>query len=129
NRIVRLRDGEIVELSPDGVRIHSAADGAPVEREPETFTEGMDAAVKGGYAHFMLKEIHEQPQVAGDLLHLLDASPHVEPMVTALRNARHLYYVGCGTSFHASSVGAVYAARLAGRAAIPVLAPQFVAQY
>jgi glucosamine--fructose-6-phosphate aminotransferase (isomerizing) len=40
-----------------------------------------------------------------------------------------LYLVGCGTSFHAASVGSVYLAQLAGRAAIPVLAPQFIAQY
>ena len=129
NKVVRLRDGEIVALTPDGVTLWSVANGARVEREPEVFTQGMDAAVKGGYAHFMLKEIHEQPEVARELLHLFDASPHVDPMVAALRNARHVYYVGCGTSYHAGMVGAVYAARLAGRAAVPVLAPQFIAQY
>jgi glucosamine--fructose-6-phosphate aminotransferase (isomerizing) len=77
----------------------------------------------------MLKEIHEQPKVAGDLLHLLEASRHVAPMVDKMRSARHLYLVGCGTSYHACLLGAVYMNRLAGRAAIPVLAPQFVAQY
>jgi glucosamine--fructose-6-phosphate aminotransferase (isomerizing) len=50
-------------------------------------------------------------------------------MVEAMRGARHLYDVGCGTSYHACLVGAVYSARLAGRPVIPVLAPQFVAQY
>ena len=128
-RIVRLRDGEIVVLEPDGVSLWSVANGARVERDPEVFTKGMDAAVKGGYAHFMLKEIHEQPAVARELLHLFDASRHVDVMASAMRSARHLYYVGCGTSYHAGMVGAVYAARLAGRPAVPVLAPQFVAQY
>jgi glucosamine--fructose-6-phosphate aminotransferase (isomerizing) len=89
----------------------------------------MDAVRKGGYAHFMLKEIHEQPQVARELLHLLDASADVAPLVEQLRSARHLYLIGCGTSFHAAAVGSVYLAQLAGRAAIPVLAPQFIAQY
>jgi glucosamine--fructose-6-phosphate aminotransferase (isomerizing) len=46
-----------------------------------------------------------------------------------MRRARHLYLVGCGTSFHAASLGSVYLAQLAGRVAIPVLAPQFIAQY
>jgi glucosamine--fructose-6-phosphate aminotransferase (isomerizing) len=46
-----------------------------------------------------------------------------------MKNARHLYFIGCGTSYHAASVGAVYFAGLAGRAAIPVLAPQFIPQY
>ncbi len=129
NRIVRLRDGEIVVLEPEGVSLWSVANGARVEREPEVFTQGMDAAVKGGYAHFMLKEIHEQPEVARELLHLFDASRHVDVMASAMGSARHLYYVGCGTSYHAGMVGSVYAARLAGRSAVPVLAPQFVAQY
>jgi len=46
-----------------------------------------------------------------------------------MKSARHLYLIGCGTSYHATSVGSVYIAQLAGRAAIPVLAPQFIAQY
>jgi glucosamine--fructose-6-phosphate aminotransferase (isomerizing) len=89
----------------------------------------MDAVVKGGYAHFMAKEIHEQPQVARELLHLLDASVDMAPVVERMRTARHLYLVGCGTSFHAAAAGSVFLAQLAGRAAIPVLAPQFIAQY
>ncbi len=128
-RIVRIRDGEIVRLSPGGVEIFDAAEGARVEREPEQVDEDMDAAEKGGFPHFMLKEIHEQPKVAGDLIHLLEESPHVGPFVERLRTARHLYLVACGTSFNACMVGAVYFNRLAGVPAIPVLAPQFVAQY
>jgi glucosamine--fructose-6-phosphate aminotransferase (isomerizing) len=128
-RILRMRDGEIATLEPGGVTLHGAIDGSRIDREPELFTEGMEAAKKGGYPHFMLKEIHEQPRAAAELVHLLNASRHVEKMVEMMQRARHLYYVGCGTSYHACVVGAVYAARLAGRAAVPVLAPQFIAQY
>ncbi len=129
NRILRMEDGEIATLAPGGVELRRVSDGARIDRAPEVFTEGMDAAVKGGYPHFMLKEIHEQPRAAAELLHLLEASRHVAPMAAAMRDARHLYYVGCGTSYHACLVGAVYAARLAARPVVPVLAPQFVAQY
>jgi glucosamine--fructose-6-phosphate aminotransferase (isomerizing) len=128
-RILRVQDGEIVEFWAGGAALHRAADGSAVAREPETVRESMEAAQKGGYAHFMLKEIHEQPQVAGELLRLLRASSHVGPMVERVRTARHLYLVACGTSYHAALLGAVYLARLAGRAAVPVLAPQFLAQY
>jgi glucosamine--fructose-6-phosphate aminotransferase (isomerizing) len=128
-RILRVQDGEIVVLQADRVELRRVDDGAPVEREPELITESMETVVKGGYPHFMLKEIHEQPQVAGELLHVLDASPHVSPMLQRMAEARHLYLVGCGTSYHACLLGAVYLARLAGRAAIPVLAPQFIPQY
>ncbi len=128
-RVVRLRDGEIVTLWADRVEVRSVADGGLVDRPAELVTESMEVAQKGGYPHFMLKEIHEQPQVARELLHLLDASADVEPLIQQLRDARHLYLVGCGTSYHAALLGSVYLAQLTGRVAIPVLAPQFIAQY
>lgn len=129
NRILRVQDGEIVTLWPDRVELHSVKDGVLIERQIEIITESMEAAQKGGYPHFMLKEIHEQPTVAQELLHLLEESPDVLPMVERMKTARNLYLVGCGTSYHACLLGAVYIARLAGRPAIPVLAPQFIAQY
>ena len=128
-RVLRVQDGEIVILRADGVELRRVEDGGTVEREVEVVTESMEVAAKGGYPHFMLKEIHEQPQVAGELIHLLGASTHVSSMVERMAAARHLYLVGCGTSYHACLLGAVYMARLAGRAAIPVLAPQFIPQY
>jgi glucosamine--fructose-6-phosphate aminotransferase (isomerizing) len=59
----------------------------------------------------------------------LESSPAVDQVLERISTARNLYLVGCGTSYHACLLGAVYLARLAGRAAIPVLAPQFIAQY
>lgn len=128
-RVIRVRDGEIVVFDHAGAKIYRAEDGQRVHREPEIITETMESVERGSYPHFMLKEIHEQPQVARELLHLLDTSPHVSPMVEIMAEARHLYFVGCGTSYHACLLGAVYLGSLAGRAAIPVLAPQFIAQY
>ncbi len=128
-RVLRVRDGEIVVLWADRVELRRVEDGSLVGREVDVVTESMDVAEKGGYPHFMLKEIHEQPGVVGELIHLLEASPHVSPMVARMATARHLYLIGCGTSYHACMLGAVYLARLAGRAAIPVLAPQFIPQY
>jgi glutamine---fructose-6-phosphate transaminase (isomerizing) len=128
-RVVRLMDGEIVILEPDRVEIRRVSDGGLVEREPETVTETMEAAQKGGYPHFMLKEIHEQPVVARELIHLLENSPHITWIAEQVMSARNVYLVGCGTSYHACMLGSVYLASLAGRTAIPVLAPQFIAQY
>jgi glucosamine--fructose-6-phosphate aminotransferase (isomerizing) len=125
NHIIRVQDGEMVTLWHDRVELRRVDDGSLIEREVEVFTQGMEIAQKGGYPHFMLKEIHEQPQVAAELLHWLAASPHVEPFLEALTAARRLYLVGCGTSYHACIVGAAYLNRLAGLAAVPVLAPQF----
>jgi glucosamine--fructose-6-phosphate aminotransferase (isomerizing) len=127
--VIRPQDGEIVTLWADQVELRSVKDGKLIERKAEIVTESMDAVQKGGYPHFMLKEIHEQAQVARELLHLLDGSPEVQPLIEKMRKARHLFLIGCGTSYHAASVGSVYLAQLAGRAAIPVLATQFIAQY
>lgn len=124
-RIVRMRDGEMVTLYHDRFEIRRVEDGTAVEREPELFTEGMDAAEKGGYEHFMLKEIHEQPKAAEELLHWLAASPHVDPFLSSLTAARHVYFVGCGTSYNACVLGAALFNRLAGKPAVPVLAPVF----
>lgn len=128
-KILRIQDGEIITLWADRIELRSVKDGKVILREPELITESMDAVQKGGYPHFMLKEIHEEPCVAGELLRLLEASADVNTIVARMASARHLYLIGCGTSFHACLLGSVYMARLAGRAAIPVLAPQFISQY
>ena len=127
--IIRVFDGEIVTLWSNHIEIRQVKDGKLIERMPEIITESMEVSQKHGYAHFMLKEIHEQPVVAGELLHMLESSSFISSMVDRMKFARNLYLIGCGTSYHASLLGAVYLARLAGRAAIPVLAPQFIAQY
>lgn len=127
--IVRVQDGEIITLYPDRIELHTVTDGRPIERQPEVVTESMEAVQKGGYAHFMLKEILEQPQVAREVLHMLEGSAEVETVLQKAQSARHLYFIGCGTSYHACLIGAVYFAQLAGRAVIPVLATQFVPQY
>jgi glucosamine--fructose-6-phosphate aminotransferase (isomerizing) len=133
--VIRPQDGEIVTLWADRVEVRSVRDGKLIDRKPELVTESMDAVQKGGYPHFMLKEIHEQAQVARELLHLLDGMSSrseaggIQPVIEKMKSARHLYLIGCGTSYHAASVGSVYIAQLAGHAAIPVLAPQFIAQY
>ncbi len=127
--IIRIQDGEIITLWADRVELHSVEDGSLIERAPEEITETMSSVQKGGYAHFMLKEIHEQPQVAREVLHMLAGSPDVQSVIDKMKQARNLYFIGCGTSYHACLAGAVYFARLAGRAVIPVIAPQFIPQY
>jgi glutamine---fructose-6-phosphate transaminase (isomerizing) len=128
-RVIRPQDGEIVTLWADRVEVRSVQDGQLISRAPEEITESMDEVQKGGYPHFMLKEIHEQPQVARELLHLLDGSPEVASLVEKMKKAKSLYFIACGTSYHACILGSVYFAQIAGKAAIPVLAPQFVAQF
>jgi glucosamine--fructose-6-phosphate aminotransferase (isomerizing) len=128
-RILRVGDGEVVILWADHFELRRVVDGVLVEREAEVISDSIESAQKGGYAHYMLKEIHEQPQVARELIHLMEDSPNVLPYLERIINARNLYLVGCGTSYHAALLGSVYFAWLAGRLAIPVIAPQFISQY
>lgn len=128
-KVVRIYDGEIVTLHADGIEIRAVESGERINRPPEFIHESMEAVQKGGFPHFMLKEIHEQSTVAGELLHILDYSDQLETYLDKVSSARNVYLIGCGTSYHACILGSVYLSQLAKRPAIPVLAPQFIAQY
>jgi glucosamine--fructose-6-phosphate aminotransferase (isomerizing) len=128
-KVVFMNDGEIIELSDNHFTIYSVSDGSTIERSIEIVEETMEAAQKGGFEHFMLKEIHEQPEVARALLHLWNDSPAITATVEALRKARNIYFIGCGTSYNACVAGAVFFNRLCAITIIPVAAPQLIAQY
>lgn len=128
-KVLRIQDGEIITLWANKVELHSVKDGGLIEREVELVTETMEAVQKGGFPHFMLKEIHEQPQVAQEVLDMLSASRDLDLILEKIKTARQVYFIGCGTSYHACLAGSVYFSSLAKRAVIPVLAPQFIPQY
>jgi glucosamine--fructose-6-phosphate aminotransferase (isomerizing) len=127
--VIRLNDGEIITLWADKVELHAVKNGSIIQRETELITEKMNAVQKDGFAHFMLKEIHEQPQVAREMLHLLNNSADVQTILDKIKSARNVFFIGCGTSYHACMAGSVYFAQLANRIVTPVLAPQFIPQY
>jgi glucosamine--fructose-6-phosphate aminotransferase (isomerizing) len=127
--VIRLNDGEIITLWADKVELRSLKDGTIIQRETELITEKMNAVQKDGFAHFMLKEIHEQPQVASEMLHLLNNSAEIQTILDKIKTARNVFFIGCGTSYHACMAGSVYFAQLANRIVTPVLAPQFIPQY
>ena len=119
-RVTFLDPGEIADISREGVTITDAA-GAPVERAPQLQPYDPVAAVKGRYRHFMLKEIHEQPDVALDTMRgrYLQDPPRVElddgseitaEQATALQRA---VLVGMGTSQYAAMIGRHYVERFA----------------
>jgi glucosamine--fructose-6-phosphate aminotransferase (isomerizing) len=130
-RILRIHDGEIAVLSQETVELYSVHDGVRIDRDEEWYDGPLEVAEKGGYPHFMLKEMHEQPVLVGELLHLLNSTPHVVRFLDSIRTTgkRPIYLVGCGTSYHACLLGAYYFNQLAGLPAVPVLGPQFIEQY
>ncbi|MET0927752.1 MAG: glutamine--fructose-6-phosphate transaminase (isomerizing), partial [Solirubrobacterales bacterium] len=108
--VLGLKNGEIVTVTPDGATI-TEADGTPVEREVEEITWDEEAAEKGGYPTFMMKEIHEQPDAVAETiadrvpdLDRVDLSELEFPADLAQR-LRRIVIVACGTSYHAGLIG------------------------
>jgi glutamine---fructose-6-phosphate transaminase (isomerizing) len=109
-RAVLIENGEIVSIDASGVAI-TDADGNPVQRAAEEVTWDEDAAEKGGYDTFMLKEIHEQADAVAETI--ADRLPgdegvdlsEVELDDEFLCGLRRIVIVACGTSYHAGLVG------------------------
>ncbi|HVO55554.1 MAG TPA: glutamine--fructose-6-phosphate transaminase (isomerizing) [Solirubrobacterales bacterium] len=107
---VPIENGEIVEIEAGGVRI-TDAEGTPIERAAEEITWDADAAEKGGYETFMLKEIHEQADAVAETI--ADRLPGAEGVDLSdvdldddfLRDVSRIVIVACGTSYHAGLVG------------------------
>jgi len=103
NRFVHVQDGEVVRITKDDVRVFDS-EGSVVERMPEKVTWSLEDAEKGGYPHFMLKEIFEQPEAIHDSL--LGRIESVEPEPFFQENSfSSVKIVACGTSYHAGLVG------------------------
>jgi glucosamine--fructose-6-phosphate aminotransferase (isomerizing) len=94
-RVVILEDGDVAVLSPQGVCIRNQ--GSPVERPPQIIDWSLEEVRKGGFAHYMQKEIFEQPQAYSDTIRAL----RKEEIPPALLGIRGITIVACGTSFHA----------------------------
>ncbi|MFK7701267.1 glutamine--fructose-6-phosphate transaminase (isomerizing) [Pseudomonas caspiana] len=119
DRFMYLEEGDIAEIRRESVQIW-AADGLPVEREIVQYREGAEAADKGEFRHFMLKEIHEQPKVVQRTLEgrlgqqqvLVQAfGPQAAELFAKVRNVQ---IVACGTSYHAGMVARYWLEGLAG---------------
>jgi glucosamine--fructose-6-phosphate aminotransferase (isomerizing) len=110
--MILLLDGEVATLTTDGVEIRKLSDGSVVERETIEISWTADQAQKGGFPHFMLKEIHEQPDAIRNTLHL---RPEVLNNAAQLINeSSNVYFLAMGTSGHAAIAGKHMFASLAG---------------
>ena len=118
-RFIFLEEGDVAEIRRHEVSIVDR-DGKAVERPMRESELTADAAERGPYAHFMLKEIHEQPRAIAETLQervangrLLEAA--FGPAATAaFRRTRNVHIVACGTSFHAAAVARYFIEQIAG---------------
>ena len=108
-RFLFLEEGDMAEISREGVQVYDAS-GAPVERAVRTSELSASTTDKGPYAHYMLKEIFEQPAVIAETLEgrihkgrLLEQTfGHIASAL--LDQAKAVHIIACGTSYHAGLV-------------------------
>ncbi|AMT86484.1 glutamine--fructose-6-phosphate transaminase (isomerizing) [Pseudomonas koreensis] len=119
DRFMYLEEGDIAEIRRDSVQIWDV-NGNAVERQTVQYTDGAEAADKGEFRHYMLKEIHEQPAVVQRTLEgrlgnnqvLVEAfGPQAAELFAKVRNVQ---IVACGTSYHAGMVARYWLEELAG---------------
>ena len=115
-----LEDGEIVTITPDSTTIRDAA-GKIVDRPSQRISWDPVQAEKGGYRHFMLKEIHEQPRAVRDTLlgriGLDEGEVFLQelgPAFWGLKGAQKVILIACGTSWHSALVGKFLLEQVAG---------------
>jgi len=107
-KVIFIDEGEIVTVTRDGVTI-TDFDGKTKQREPKVITWSAVQAEKGGFKHFMLKEIHEQPRAVADTLvgrvDLEGDDVRLDGVELDVKNIKRIVFIACGTSYHASMVG------------------------
>jgi len=128
-RVIFLEEGDVADLTADGAVI-TALDGTPRERAVHTIDWDIEAAEKGGYPHFMLKEMHEQPQairsaIAGRLQDEAIVLDELIPLAGRLREIERIELVACGSAHYAASVGAYLLQGWAGLPARSTVGSEF----
>ena len=123
-----LNDGDIAIVKKDKIEFINRQ-GTPINKKIFHVSWNAEAAEKGGYEHFMLKEIHEQPKAVRNTI-----SPHLNGKVTFnelnwnedfLSNINKIYIVACGTAYHAGLVGKFYIEKLVRKLVEVDLASEF----
>lgn len=119
DRFVYLEEGDFARITPKGYQVWDAA-GEPVKRELTWITDAADAADKGKYRHYMLKEIFEQPTVIRNTLQGRLGSDRILEQVLGteaqriLDQTRAVQIVACGTSYHSAMVAKYWIEGIAG---------------
>src|SRR6185369_13712919 len=107
-RVIFIDEGEMVTVTRQGVQI-TDFEGKPHVREAKTITWSAVQAEKGGFKHYMLKEIHEQPRAVADTLVGRIDLEHDDVLLDGIdldaTKIKRLIFIACGTSYHASMVG------------------------
>lgn len=122
NRVIFLSDGELAMLTPYSV-IAQNLEGEILTKEIKVINWTAEMARKGGFPHFVLKEIHEQPRAIRNTLRT--RPEYVDVFVKNLMKAKRIYFVAAGTSYHAGLTAAYMFSKLAKLQSQAVIASEF----
>ncbi len=122
-RVIVLENDELAILTSDRVVIKNVNSGVVIKRRPVEVTWTAEMAEKTGYPHFTLKEIFQQPDAIRDTLRA--APGELNRLAKLLSGAKRVYFVACGTSYHAALVGKYALAKLADLSVEAVISSEF----
>jgi len=126
NTFIPLQDGEVGWISPSELHIESLSDEeVDVEKRIIRVDWKSDMVKKGGYPHFMIKEIHEQPQVLKNTYEGLMSDDILDRAADLLSRGERIFVTAAGTSYHASLLLKLYSEKLARRIVYPFIASEF----
>ncbi|MGH8042664.1 MAG: glutamine--fructose-6-phosphate transaminase (isomerizing) [Rudaea sp.] len=129
-RFIYLAEGDIADARPDGITIHDEH-GRVVERPVKQAHFGADAVERGEYSHYMLKEIHEQPQALADTLEGRISAAHILTEIFGvgarelLTKTHAVHLIACGSSYHAALVARYWIEAFAGLACNAEIASEY----
>ncbi len=126
-KAIAMEEDDLAVLETGQTRIINFRTGQELERNVSDIPWSIEDATKGGYGHFMLKEINEQPLAIRNVLRIQPV--YCGLMASKLEKAGQVFLLGCGTSYHACLAASYLFTKLAGLQVQPVIASEFVEQY
>lgn len=118
--VIRLKEGEIVVLTKEGIEIHDE-NGKNIEWKSKHIDWSAEMAQREGYPHFMIKEIIEQSDAVKNTL---GQRSNIQKVIDEIGEVKRICFVACGTSYHASITGKYLIESLAGIACDVVIASE-----
>ncbi len=127
NKAIFLQNGEMAEVTADKVKLVRIDTGVEFERKPTTLEWSIEMAEKGGYPHFMLKEIHEQPHSLREALKA--QQQYIDLLAEFLDRSRDTLLLAAGTSYNACVAASYLFSKIARLTTYPVIASEYIENY
>ena len=132
-KLIMLEDGEFGYIEPGKIFIYKFdSEGSFYKISKENTISRIkivewspELASRGGYPHFMIKEIYEQPQALSDTYNGLVEDPSLKEASKILSSSERILVIGAGTSYHAGLIFAYFMSRLIGKIVIPIISSEF----